>query len=64
MLRPVHIRAWHIRTVLRRIYRLGARTSTPPNPLTEVILKSVPLEKDEAEMDRYRKYHESNQHGM
>jgi hypothetical protein len=58
MLTRADIRAWHVRTVLRRVYRLGGRP--PANPLNEVVLRLAPpsMTSDEA-----AKYHRSNQHG-
>lgn len=51
-----------MRTVLRKIHLLGR---PKPNDLHLIIRETVPtpMEMGEAEMDRYRTYHRSNQHG-
>lgn len=54
------VRGMHIRTVLRKMYLLTR--PNPVNPLLTAVRDTRP-DPTEAEMDRYTRYHNSNQHG-
>lgn len=59
VLTRAEIRAWHTRTVLRRVYRLKWHHRMV-NPLNEVVLRVAPRDMT---ADEAARYHGSNQHG-